>query len=258
VDLSFSVEGPATPENTGLLARSQVFPLGSYGGTVGSGGWASRTMILSADSVGEDEWLIPSQTLIGGHNLLLPLNAVSPINAYPFDSYQTSWTGFVKDAVSGERIPVVQTAETGSTPGFDVSIQRAGRDGDVQGPAWINPKGRFAFEVTVARNPSVRFQVGLLSLTMLAGGGAALLMTALILSRRRPPSLNALGWLATFLFALLEVRSNFPGDPPLGTRLDSVVTFPLIFLVVLLIVLIATSWLRRDDWDMENLPRAYP
>jgi len=255
VEVSLAVESIEPTIERVVRGRVQVYPSGSYGGTVVNGGWASKSLLVSGDAVGSRERLIRSNSLIGGQAQAFALDAVEGIGGYPFDRYSTSWTGIVEDAVSGDRVPVVQSATSGSVPGFDVTIQKQALPDDRATPIAFNPMGRFSYVIGAEREPGVRLQVGLLMLTILVGALAALIMTMLILLRRRPPSLAALGWLATFLFALLEVRRNLPGDPPVGIRLDAYVTFPMTFLLVLLIAVNAWAWLGRDDWDMENQPR---
>ena len=209
---------------------------------------------MSSDAIGESEWLILSQSLIGGRTARFPLVSARGIAAYPLDTYTSSWTGLIEDGVSADRVPVLQSVEPSVVPGFDLAVTRVPTDAAESKPVHYNPMGRFSYALAIQRDPATRFQVGLLAATMVLGGVASFIMTALIVSRRRPPSLAALGWLATFLFALLEVRRNFPGSPPAGVRLDAFVTFPMISIIIVLFVVNAIVWLRRDDWDMTNQP----
>lgn len=252
IELNLTVTGAHSVGEHVLDASVQVFPSGSYGGTVVNGGWASRSISIEGDSQASSEWLIYANSLAGGHPIELPTISVAGIESYPLDGYTTSWTGLAEDAVTAERIPVVLTANRSPVSGFDVQILRGEMAGNDIAPVPHNTAGRFSYEVIVQRDPAVRFQVALLAFTLVVGGLAALFMTTLIVSRRRPPSLAALGWLATFLFALLEVRRNFPGNPPIGVRLDAFVTFPVIALILVQIMVIASVWRRRVDWDMEN------
>lgn len=214
VEVSLTVEAIDPTIEREVRGRVQIYPSGAYGGTVVNGGWASKSLLVSGDAVGSGERLIRSNSLIGGQAQIFTLDAIEGIAGYPFDRYSTSWTGIVQDAVSGDRVPVVQSASAGSVPGFDVLIEKGTLPDNQSRPIAFNPLGRFSYEIWAEREPGVRLQVGLLTLTILVGALAALIMTVLILLRRRPPSLAALGWLATFLFALLEVRRNLPGDPP--------------------------------------------
>jgi hypothetical protein len=81
---------------------------------------------------------------------------------------------------------------------------------------------------------------------------SSVLLTHAILRRRRPPSLNSLVWLAAFLFALFQVRSQLPGSPPSGVRFDMLIFFPTVLLLTTLILINVNLWINREDWDMEN------
>ena len=95
--------------------------------------------------------------------------------------------------------------------------------------------------------------VSLLLVIMILGALAGIFLSVSIVKEKRPPTLNALSWLATSLFALVEIRSRFPGQPPMGIRLDTFVTYPVILIQLSLIVLHAILWVRRDDWNMKNI-----
>ena len=89
---------------------------------------------------------------------------------------------------------------------------------------------------------------------MILGTASAIILTKSIFLRRRPPTLGALSWLATSLFAVLEIRSRFPGNPPLGISADLFVTYPVTVILLGLILTNTYFWINRDDWDMKNRP----
>ena len=86
-----------------------------------------------------------------------------------------------------------------------------------------------------------------------ANNDVASQLKAVIVGGRRPPTLTALSWLATSLFALVEIRSRFPGRPPMGIKLDTIFTYPIIAILLFLIVLHTYLWVKRDDWNMKNV-----
>lgn len=235
-----------------LTLNSTLYPSGTFGGNVADGAWALQSLIVSDDAVGSNEWLVRSNSLVGTHEVEIAMTAAQGISAYPFDAYVASWIGVVDDAVSGERVPVVQTASQSNAPGYDVTIHRGQIEGSVDGAVVVNPFGRFSYDMQVVRDPAVKFQILLLVTATVIGAVAAVLLSILVLTRRRPPSIAALSWLATFLFALLEVRRNYPGNPPVGVTLDTAITVPVVTLLMGLIVVNAAIWLRRDDWDLRN------
>ena len=87
---------------------------------------------------------------------------------------------------------------------------------------------------------------------MLVGAVASLLMTFSIVRGNRPPSINSLTWLAAFLFAIFQVRSQMPGNPPSGVKFDMLIFFTVILLLICLIMVNVSQWNKREDWDMEN------
>jgi carbamoyl-phosphate synthase large subunit len=104
----------------------------------------------------------------------------------------------------------------------------------------------------VSRDFSTIFAVFLFGGLMLVGAVASLLMTFSIVRGNRPPSINSLTWLAAFLFAIFQVRSQMPGNPPSGVKFDMLIFFPVILLLICLIMVNVSQWNKREDWDMEN------
>lgn len=232
-----------------------VFPSGIYGGSVANGALATRSLLIQGDSVGENSWRIPSNTLTGGKVIAAPMIAKRAYSDFPFDSYTTSWTALVEDAVSAERVVTTGTVESTLIPGFDLNFSRLNMDADVTlaNNLTVNERGRFSLDITVTRSKTTIIETGLLLLAVLVGAASAVYMTFRIQQGSRPPSLAALGWLATLLFALIEVRQSLPTNPPLGIRLDTLVFFPVMVLVTSLIAVVTFAWLRRPEWDVQNL-----
>jgi hypothetical protein len=142
--------------------------------------------------------------------------------------------------------------------GYDLKLRRVELAADIRGENRIvNTEGEVKFSYQIARSNNQIFQSGLLLFIMLIGAISSIATTTAILSRRRPPSISALAWLATYLFALIQVRAEFPGNPPVGVNNDRFFTFPVIAIIMALIVVTAISWLRREDWDSENQDYAY-
>ena len=142
---------------------------------------------------------------------------------------------------------------TAKTEEVELKLNRVVLDTDIKGEKrTVNPDGEVKFSYEVARSNNQIFQAGLLLFIILIGAISSVATTAAILSRRRPPSISTLAWLATYLFALIQVRAEFPGNPPLGVNIDRFFTFPVMAIIMALIVANAISWLRRDDWDSEN------
>jgi hypothetical protein len=116
----------------------------------------------------------------------------------------------------------------------------------------VDLDGTSKISYEVARSQTQKLMAFLLILITVTGVISSALVTIAVHRRIRPPSLAVLAWLATFLFALMQIRAEYPGNPPLGIFLDSIVTFPAIALLLFMIVMNAFAWLSRNDWDMEN------
>lgn len=89
--------------------------------------------------------------------------------------------------------------------------------------------------------------VALLLLAMVAAAVLAVAVATAVWRRKRRPEPNLAGWGAALLFAMVPLRINMPGAPPIGAWLDF-----LIFLWVLLVLLIAltaivSAWLAYSD-----------
>jgi hypothetical protein len=104
----------------------------------------------------------------------------------------------------------------------------------------------------IERSPDSIMTVMLMSALMILGAAVSIAITVAIIRGRRPPSINALGWLAAFLFAMFSVRTQLPGNPPNGILFDLWVFYPVVLVLVLLIAITVTSWVLREDWDMSN------
>jgi hypothetical protein len=260
VEVQASVSRVTLGDSPSVGMGLQVFPSGIYGGALVSGGFTQRSLTLQGDAIGEDEWLMPSNSITGGKEIALPVLSSAGVENFPFDRYETSWTGLVEDAVLAERAPVVTTANAITVPGFDVAIVRTPMDADQVDNSGliVNEMGRMSYVVEIERSASTVNQTALLVITVLVGALASAYMTIAIATHRRPPSLAALAWLATFLFALIEVRRNFPGNPPLGVRIDSLFLLPVAISVIVEIAIVTGLWLARRDWDAQNLEENDP
>ena len=112
--------------------------------------------------------------------------------------------------------------------------------------------GRATLYWKLSRANVVYIAVSILLILMLIALGSAFAITRSIAKFKRPPSMNLLLWLATVLFAILQVRTNFPGNPPIGILLDFTVVFPVLGLLLILGIANTFYWLIRTDWDFEN------
>ena len=228
-----------------------IYPQGNTGYQTASGGILKNSVQVMYESANETVFNIKSNQITGAHSVAIPLQGVSNGNKYPFDAYQGTWAVIVEDDATGEARPISLSISSNSINGYNLSYQPASENA-VVGPRSVDLDGtsKIAYEIT--RSQTQKLMAFLLIIITVTGVVSSALVTIAVYRRIRPPSLAVLAWLATFLFALMQIRGEYPGNPPLGILLDSIVTFPAIALLLFMIVVNAFAWLSRSDWDMEN------
>lgn len=241
------------PNNRLVDVYLRLYPEGDLGINLPNGGYFNQSITLKHTGNGSSEWNIPSNEWVGGHRLQLPLSNSKNLNNYPFDTYQGDLTMYTLEDVSGEYVPLSLAFSKHFVHGYDLTLKKVDMNDDIVGTdRTVNVAGEARLSYEISRSNNQVFQSGLLLFIIFVGAASSFATTIAILSRRRPPSISTLAWLATYLFALIQVRSEFPGNPPLGVNIDRFFTFPVMAIIMALIVANAISWLRRDDWDAEN------
>ena len=248
----FDVQSIEAGENALLHGNLRLWPAGELGDAAVSTGLAQRSLDVDLETLGKTDWYIEAKRLIGGRAITLPLKSRSQISNYPFDEYSGDWQAEISP--SGEYSPFLSTITIGKRDlyGWQLSVNRLSFEEDQTFQKIVNQTGKIGFSWEVSRSGIFKISVALLLLTMILGAVAAIVLSISILRERRPPTLNALSWLATSLFALVEIRSRFPGSPPIGIKLDTFFTYPIIATLLFLIVLHSYLWVKRDDWNMKN------
>ena len=236
-----------------LYGNVRVWPSGELGAAAVNTGIAQRSLSVSLENLGETDWYIEGKRLIGGRAVTIPLKSRAQINDYPFDKYSGDWQARISP--SGEYSPFLSTITVGERDiyGWQIEIDSLKFTEDQNFQKVVNQNGSVGFSWNVSRSGIFKISVALLVLTMIIGAFAAIVLSTSILRERRPPTLTALSWLATSLFALVEIRSRFPGRPPMGIKLDTIFTYPIIAILLFLIVLHTYLWVKRDDWNMKNV-----
>jgi hypothetical protein len=237
-----------------LRGTLRVWPAGEIGSALVNTGVAQRSLTIYFDSLNETSWQIPAKRFIGSRTFNIPLNNSGEISQYPFDKYKGTWSSFLEDFQSSKPLAATLTVSNKPIYGWELSVKQISLPNDLVIGKYVNLDGRSELEWNANRSDSVRLSVILLIAVMIMGTISALILTGSIFRKRRPPTLSALGWLATSLFAVLEIRSRFPGNPPLGIALDLLVTYPVTFILLGLILANTSFWIKRDDWDMKNRP----
>lgn len=164
------------------------------------------------------------------------------VERYPFDSYEIPLVILAQAAVGPdgelEAIPVF-TGLSSDLAGWVVRRQTIPDDGEV-----VTSTGATVLVVTLRRAGStIAISLLLLSL-MVVLGVLALLVARAVGQRRRKVEATMAGWFAAMLFALIPLRTNLPGAPPLGAWIDYVVFFWVEVTLMLALASFVDAWLR--------------
>lgn len=183
-----------------------------------------------------------------------PIRLLGNVQNFPFDTYTarllvtSQQTISFSDERAAAPLYLIDDAEV--IPGFSMSSSQVPFSGNS-----INQDqtaGLGVIEWQISRTPTSIVTVLLLILTLIGGVSVSLLITLAIIQGKRPPSINALAWLAAFLFAMFSIRAQFPGGPPNGINIDRWIFYPAVLTMVILIAVNVVAWVTRDDWDLEN------
>lgn len=229
---------------------------GDIGYPMGNGSYVAAPLAFVFDAYSEQtRWSPNAGDIQAGMSMSLRLDG--DIRSYPFDSYEASVYSMVlqREGYSQDPIPLYMSDLQEQVPGLFIESRQASVMNEETNDATIKEDrdiGTGQINWTISRSSGAILTVILLGALMLTGAIVSILITVAILRGRRPPSINSLGWLAAFLFAFFSVRSSLPGNPPSGVLFDVVIFYPVILILVLLIAVTVTSWILRDDWDMEN------
>ena len=114
-------------------------------------------------------------------------------------------------------------------------------------------KGQVTVVWKIKRQAGDIYAALLLAVLMVISAVASFFVTKAVWMGKRPPSINALAWLAAFLFAMFQIRSSLPGNPPNGNLYDLIIFYPILLVLLLQMALVVYLWIKRDDWDLKNV-----
>jgi hypothetical protein len=171
---------------------------------------------------------------------------------YPFDRYFGEIKVQAISEIGKEPIPATVIVSNSSLSGWKLNFAEKGKPSAETSNKALYENGRATLFWNLSRANVVYIAVSILLILMCIALGSAFAITRSIARFKRPPSMNLLIWLATVLFAILQVRTNFPGNPPIGILLDFTVVFPVLGLLLILGIANTFYWLNRSDWDYEN------
>lgn len=237
-----------------LVGNLRIWPAGEFGQSGVSSGVAQRKLLVNFESTDVSEWKVEAKRFIGSRTIQIPLKNDNAIYKYPLDNYKGSWSVYLADWQSGEPLPIAITVINKPIYGWNLSLSQKPVNNELNLQKVVNLNGEAHLDWIGSRSSSTKLSVLILISIILLGIYATSKLTIAIATGKRPPTLGALGWLATTLFALIEIRSRFPGSPPLGIALDLFITYPAALSILCFILIQTLAWVKRDDWDMKNTP----
>lgn len=234
-----------------FVLRVIALPVGKYGIALSNSGVVYSPYTIDMDTVGSSRVTNLEYGIAKGVSIRTKMSTKNNLFYYPLDRYSGKIDFQAKDLVSKKDIPSTISIFEESLSGWKLGLsQPIENSNETNGKAVFDALA--TLEWKLSRANIVYFSVLLLLVLLLIALASALAITRSISRGDRPPSMNLLLWLATVLFATLQVRVNFPGNPPVGILLDYLIVFPVLSTLLLLGIVNTLYWLRRWDWDLEN------
>jgi len=233
---------------------------GNYGEPTKNGSLTFKDVELLVDSYqGSGKFSAQVGQVIGRQEFKVLLQGNSW--RYPFDNYVTG-IGLLDSKFENQPLSLKEVKEylpgfranSTTIPNYREDLYPSNSNKDEQIISDLN-KGIAQIEWRVMRLPGDIYAAILLAILMLISAGASLSATRAVWSGKRPPSINALAWLAAFLFAMFQIRASLPGTPPSGTLFDLVIFYPILIVLLAEIAAVVYLWIKRDDWDLKNVPK---
>lgn len=235
-----------------LALRFITLPAGKLGSAMRNSGWVMTSYFVDVDTTDSIRLVNKDGSTSQGATLRAKMNSDNSFFYYPFDKYSGEIKAQAIEEITKYEIPTTLIVSNSSLSGWKLAFSENGTVDKATGgkafyvgePATLNWK--------LSRANIVFIAVAILLFLMLIALFSAFVITRSIARKKRPPSMNLLLWLATILFAILQVRTNFPGNPPVGIFLDFAVVFPVLGFLLIIGIANTFYWLNRSDWDYEN------
>ena len=246
-------------ENLATITITPRFQ-GNYGEVTRNGSLTFKDVELLVDSFqGSGKFSSEIGQVVGRQEFKILLKGNSW--RYPFDNYRTG-VGLIDSKFENSSLLLTEVKEY--LPGFransrltpnyreDLYPTDSTRDEKIISDL---TQGIAQIEWRIMRLPGDIYAAILLAILMLISAGASVSVTRAVWSGKRPPSINALAWLAAFLFAMFQIRASLPGTPPSGTLFDLIIFYPILIVLLAEMAAVVYLWIRRDDWDLKNVPK---
>jgi hypothetical protein len=239
-------------ESSELINRVITGPSGLYGWADRNSGLTKRAFTVDLDSVDTVRVLNSPGNATAGINSRSKMSTKNSLFYYPFDFYSGQLTLQATDFQTKSVIPSTISVGKQSLSGWILKFKQSGEPEVESKSKIIYADGLAKISWELKRANVIFIAIILLIFLMIIALISGFTITRSISNGDRPPSMNLLLWLATILFAIIQVRGNFPGNPPLGILIDYIIVFPVLSLLLLLGIANTFFWLVRTDWDVEN------
>lgn len=246
-------------ENFAIVTVTPRFQ-GNFGEPTENGSLTFKDVELAVDSFqGSGKLSAETGQIIGRQEYKILLKGNSW--RYPFDSYDAG-IGFLDSKFENSALNLKEVKEY--LPGFRANsktlpyyLDQLYPENSTKQEKIISDFNKGVADVVweVNRLPGDIYAAILLAILMIISAGASISVTRAVWSGRRPPSINALAWLAAFLFAMFQIRASLPGSPPSGTLFDLVIFYPILIVLLAEMAIVVYLWIKRDDWDLKNVQK---
>jgi hypothetical protein len=224
-------------DSSELVNRVITAPAGMYGWADRNSGLAEKAFTVDVDSVDMVRVLNTRGNATSGINSRSKMSTRNTLFYYPFDSYSGELTLQAVDFQTKSPIPSTVSVGKQSLSGWILKFSQNGTPEPESKNKIIYSDGLAKISWELKRANVIFIAIILLIFLMIIALISGFTITRSISNGTRPPSMNLLLWLATILFAIIQVRGNFPGNPPLGILVDYLIVFPVLSYYLALLIL---------------------
>ena len=250
-----------------MSLRMFINPQGSFYNEADGSFARSLRITVRYQTGGQVNRDIPAGSPVGGTTEFNMFVEGNP-STYPFDHYQYGWPS---DADKARAIDDPDDVEL-SDPAPLLSVTELGPDGQplpTRIPMGVYPSSGLQgwtekWNFSVSEQPvgnAVPGDTLMLHMDIKRGGGVlafvvvvlTLMVVTAVLSalvarsvarKRRPIEATMAGWFAALLFALVPLRTNMPGSPPIGAWIDVAIFYWVELGLLIAMAVFIGSWLR--------------
>ncbi len=198
-----------------------------------NGHLTDKVVITAYPSSETAEIVYPADRVPAPKPLALPMAGI--VQQYPFDTWtvKTTYRASIRDADGDRELPLTVSSFV-RTPGWAFSLDRTTSTNTAD-----TVTGAFARDFSTKG-------VALMFLTLMIVIAALVVRVVHSIARGRLElNMAVASWTTALLFALLPLRSAFPGSPPLGSWMDILVYFWVVAIVMVSVALTVSLLLMR-------------